>query len=51
MQSPATASAIQEAFNILEESAKHEPENVIRGVESYHMSTLSLSVHQTSFLV
>ena len=35
MQSPATASAIQESFKILEESAKHEAENFIRGVESY----------------
>ena len=35
MQSPVTASAIQESFRILEESAKHEAENFIRGVESY----------------
>ena len=35
MKSPATASAIQESFKILEESAKHEAENFIRGVESY----------------
>jgi len=35
MQSPATASAFQESFKILEESAKHEAENFIRGVESY----------------
>ena len=35
MQSPATASAIQESFKILDESAKHEAENFIRGVESY----------------
>ena len=35
MQSPATESAIQESFKILEESAKHEAENFIRGVESY----------------
>lgn len=45
MQSLETAPAIQEAFNILEESAKYEPENFIREVESYHMSTLSLSAH------
>ena len=35
MQSPATASAIQECFKILDESAKHQAENFIRGVESY----------------
>jgi len=35
MQSPATASAIQECFKILGESAKHQAENFIRGVESY----------------
>ncbi len=35
MQSPATESAIRESFRILEESAKHEAENFIRGVESY----------------
>lgn len=35
MQSPATASAIQGSFKILEESAMHEAENFIRGVESY----------------
>ena len=35
MKSPATASAIQESFKILEESAKHEAENFIRGIESY----------------
>ena len=35
MQSPATESAIQESFRILEESAKYEAENFIRGVESY----------------
>ena len=35
MQSPATASAILDSFKILEDPAKHEAENFIRGVESY----------------
>ena len=48
MQSPATASAIQESFKILEESARHEAENFIRGVESYVNTFVKCALNKLS---
>mgnify|MGYP004221829111 FL=1 len=51
MQSPATASAIQESFKILEESAKHEAENFIRGVESYVNTFVKCALNKFSCII